>query len=136
MLTRRTLLASAAVVPLAGCGITINPTTGQVTLPANVVDFITSAVAFAAKYIPTAEAIAAVAASLFGPTFATIVTIGSQAINTVIQYLTNLITPLAPAAAARRLAVRVYSRLGVPPPVSGSVLIGYTSNGIPVFGYH
>jgi hypothetical protein len=122
-ITRRRLFASAAPAALlAGCGITINPATGVISLPPSVIDFITKAVSVAAKYIPVVESIAAVAASLFGPGFASIVTIGSQAINSVIAYLTNLV---APPASARRL--------GVGP--SGSVLVGYTSNGVPVYGY-
>ena len=132
MINRRKMLASIAPAALvAGCGITINPTTGAVTLPANVVDFIQGAVAAAAKYIPVVESIAAAAATLFGPGFASIVTIGSQAINTLIAYLTNLIPPAAPPAPA---SMRAYHRLGLVPP-AGAHLIGYTRNGVPIYGY-
>ena len=133
MLTRRNLLTAAAPAALvAGCGITINPTTGAVTLPANVIDFIQAAVAQAAKYIPIAESIAAAAASLFGPAYASIVTIGSTAINTVIAYLENLIP--APAPTPAPASMRAYSRLGLAPSL-GSHLIGYTQNGIAIYGY-
>lgn len=130
MINRRTMLATATALPIAGCGITINPTTGVVTLPPAVIDFITAAVAFVAKYIPTAEAIAAVAASLFGPAYVSIVTIGSDAINKVIAYLENLIAPPpTPTPAQARLGARLHAL------APGSILIGYTQNGIPIYGY-
>ena len=133
MLNRRKLLASIAPAALlAGCGITINPSTGAVTLPANVIDIITQAVVIAAKYAPTAESIAAEAAALFGPQYASIVTIGSAAINTLIAYLTNLVTPPTPTPAPASL--RMYRRLGLVPP-EGAHLIGYTRNGVAIYGY-
>jgi hypothetical protein len=129
MLSRRRLLATVApAAVLAGCGTTI--TNGQVNLPPAVIDFIVAAVAFAAKYVPTVESIAATAAALFGPAYVTAVTIGSQAINAVIAYLSNLVAPPpTPSAAQRRLAA--YLKAAAP----GATLIGYTRNGIPIYGY-
>ena len=133
MISRRNLMTAAApAVLLAGCGITINPSTGAVTLPTNVIDFIQNAVVTVAKYLPAAESIAAAAASLFGPSFVSIVTIGSQAINTLIAYLQNLIP--APTPVPAPASMRMYHRLGLAVP-EGMHFIGYTKNGIAIYGY-
>jgi hypothetical protein len=105
MLTRRKLLASAApaaALAVATCG-TLDPVTGVTSygLPASVIAFIQQGVATVSSYIPTIESIVGTALSLFGPQYATLVTIGTAAINTVISTLTNLIAP--PVVAAGRL---------------------------------
>jgi len=133
-LTRRSLLSSAAPVialAAAGCATTTNPTTGVVTIglsPA-VTDFIQSAVAAAAQYIPTVESIAATAAGLFGPAYSAIVEAGSAALNTVIAALTAAANTLAPAAGAR---MRARLRASAP---SAPVTIGTTPSGVVVMGY-
>jgi hypothetical protein len=136
ILTRRSLLSSvaagSATLALAGCATSTNPTTGAVTvgLSPAVADFIQSAVAAAAKYIPTIESIAATAASLFGPAFGTAVQIGTAALNQVIAVLTNVVTSLVPAASAR-LKGRLRGSSAITP-----VTIGTTPAGVVVQGYH
>jgi hypothetical protein len=136
MLSRRTLLLSsvgASAAAVGGCGLftaTTNPTTGAVTygLSPAVVSFISSAVQQIASYLPAVESIAATAASLFGPAYATIVTAGSAAVNAVVQALTNLI-PTAPAAASAKLSAKLKA---LATSATGQ-LVGYTKLGVPVF---
>ena len=141
-ITRRhlfTLGAGASVVALGGCGIFTQTASGAYGLSQAVISFIQTAVQTVASYLPAAESIAATAASLFGPTYSAIVTIGSTAINQVVSYLQNLIANpptvggalRATGSALRAQAAAVYRGLGVPMP-SGS-LAGYTKNGVPVF---
>lgn len=125
--TRRNLLTSAAglgVVALAGCTTTTDPTTGVVTLGLNasVTDFIQSAVAAAAKYIPTVESIVATAAGLFGSQYAAIVTAGSAALNAVVSALTNVVTQLVPAAQAKMRA-RLRASSPTAPVAIGSIVV-------------
>lgn len=133
MLSRRSLLkTSVTAVPaiaLGGCGLFTQNANGSYSLSAAVVSVIQTAVQAVAQYAPAIESIAATAASLFGPAYSTIVTIGSTAINQVISYLENLVAN--PPALGARLGAKAYTRLGIPLP-TGS-LVGYTKNGIPVF---
>lgn len=131
MLTRRTLLASAApaaAVIVAGCS------TAQIqqaqTDWANIVGEIQSAVAAAAKYVPTVESIAATAASLFGPQYTAIVTAGSAALNTIVATLVNVVGALTPPASAA-----LHARLRASSP-SAPVTIGTTPAGVLVTGFH
>ena len=129
MLSRRQLLVSAApaaALVVAGCATGPN---GQPELDPAVIDAIQAGVAKIAQYIPAVESIAATAASLFGSGYVAIVTIGSNAINALIQTLANVITNLTPPAQARlRAKLRTSSPLL---PVS----IGETSGGVPIIGY-
>lgn len=101
-LSRRSLLGSAALLGAAALGgCTTNPTTGQPELNPAVIDAIQSAVATVANYIPAVESIAATAAALFGPGYASLVQIGSTAINTVISALESVVSGLTPPAQAR-----------------------------------
>ena len=130
MLTRRSLLASAApvaVLAVAGC------TTAQVTQFqtewTTVVGAIQNAVATAAQYVPTIESIAATAASLFGPAYTTAVQVGSAAFNTIVATLVNIVNNLTPPASAR-----LHARLKASAP-SAAVLIGTTPQGVTVTGF-
>lgn len=92
-LSRRTLLTSVApgaVIALAGC------TAAQQAQWATIVGQIQTAVAAAAKYIPSVESIAAEAAALFGPQYTLLVTAGSAALNQIIQVLVNVAGALTP----------------------------------------
>jgi hypothetical protein len=134
LLSRRNLLlsgASISAMAVAGCASITNPTTDQVTygLDPTVVAFITTAVQTVAKYAPTIESIAATAASIFGPVYATVVTAGSAAVNTVIAALQNLVPSLP--VGARRMGVQVRS-LSAAAAASGT-LVGYTTKGVPVY---
>lgn len=101
-MSRRGLLAGVALLGAASLGGCVtNPSTGQPQLSPSVIDFVTNAVATVAKYIPAAESIAATAAALFGPGYASIVQIGSAAINTLIQALQSVVTNLTPKQSAR-----------------------------------
>jgi hypothetical protein len=126
MLTRRSLLSSATVavpaIALAGCGSVVTPPV--ITLPSSIIDFIQSAVSAVAKYIPTVESIASLAAALFGPQWAGLIQMGSAALNTLIQYLQSL----APAASAVLRAVprRTVMPIGIIQTPNGPVQItGY-----------
>jgi hypothetical protein len=127
-------LSSAAVaipaIAVSGCALFQQNANGSYGLSAAVLTFISNAVAAVASYIPAAESIAATAASLFGPAYATIVSIGSTAINTVISYLQNLVAN-PPTLGASGKSKSVYARFGLPLPSSG--VVGYTKNGIAVF---
>lgn len=103
-MTRRNMLVlaagvSATAATLAGC--VTNPATGQPELDPTVIDAIQNAVATVAQYIPSVESIAATAAGLFGPGYATIVQIGSAAINTLVSTLESAVSNLTPAAQGR-----------------------------------
>lgn len=148
--SRRTLLASvapAAALTVAGCsnilgtgiGVAVGPTGAiSVTLPPAITDAIQSAVNLAVKYIPTVESILATAAGLFGPSYATIVTAGSAALNAVISALVNIVAGQAPAAQARlhkklrALAPGAVLSIGatgaLPFAPSGVAVTGYRSN--------
>jgi hypothetical protein len=84
-----------------------------------------------ASYTPAIESIASVAAGLFGPGYAGIVTVGSAAVNALESALESL---LANLPAGGRLAVHsLGKRFGATP---SGVLKGYvkTPNGyVPVF---
>lgn len=126
MLTRRTLLSSGAAIgasaTLAACATTVSPT-GVTTygLDPTVVAYIQSAVNFAKQYVPTIESIAATAISVFGSQYASIVAIGSAAINTIINTLINLIPGAAPAA---RRFHGMHLR---------GVFIGWTTGHVPIY---
>jgi hypothetical protein len=126
MLSRRSLMTSGAAgvagLALAACA-TTDPTTGVTSygLPASVVAYIQNAVATVKAYIPTVESIVGTALSLFGPQYATLVTIGTAAINTIISTLTNLITP-----AAGRFGMRQRDRYG-------RRFVGWTTQRVPVY---
>jgi hypothetical protein len=113
LLSRRRLLMSG--VGLLGAGVlggcATNPSTGQPELSPTVVDAIQNAVATAAQYIPAVESIAATAAALFGPGYATIVQIGSSALNTLIAALESVVSNLTTNA---KLALK--SKLGATAP--------------------
>jgi hypothetical protein len=107
--------AGAGVLALGGCASTTNPTTGVVTygLDPAVIAAITNVVQAVANYAPQVESIAAVAAGLFGPTYAAIVTAGSAAVNAVIAALVNLLPSLPVGARVARLGAR-YGTAAVP----------------------
>lgn len=142
-ITRRHLFslgAGASVAALAGgCALFQQNANGSYGLSSAVISFIQSAVSIANQYIPSAESIAAIAASLFGPVYATAVQIGSAALNQVISYLENLVTNpptvggslRATGAALKAQAARMYRAYGIPLP-TGS-FVGYAKNGVPVF---
>lgn len=130
MLTRRSLLSTAAIggaVALAGC------TTAQVqqfeTQWTTIVGEVQTAVAAAAKYVPTVESIAATAASLFGPAYVTAVQAGSAAFNMIVATLVNIVNNLTPPASAK-----LHARLRASSP-SAAVLIGTTPQGVTVTGF-
>ena len=145
MITRRLLLASvapAAAVTVAGCsnilgtGIGITTSAGggvTVTLPTAVNTFIQNIVAGAAKYAPTIESIAQEAAALFGPAYASIVTIGSAAINAVITALENLTAPPASVPTTTTTASAVLSPRRKKATLNAT-LIGMTHEGVAVYG--
>lgn len=128
-LTRRSLLISAAPMAMAAAGCTTNPTTGQEEINPSVLDFIQNAVADAAQFIPEATSIVSTAVSLFGPQWAGLVTIGSQAIQTLITTISSVVTSLTPPAQARLRA-----KLKAVSPTT-SVTIGTTSTGVVVIGH-
>lgn len=149
MISKRQLLRGAALLPLAaaaaGCSnkfgtISLGPTGISVSLSPAVVDAIQTAVATAAKYVPTAETIASEAAALFGPAATTIVTVGSAYLNEIIAALTAITqspTVTVPLAASRFAARfhRMGARLRATAPASGQVLIGYSKQGVAVYAY-
>lgn len=140
MLSRRLLLASAAPLALMAIGVggcVTNPTTGQPELDPTVIDAIQNAVATVAQYIPSVESIAETAAALFGPGYASIVEIGSAAINTLVSALESAVSNLTTSA---RLRLRARLKASAP---TNAVNIGtvtvQTSSGpttITVTGYH
>lgn len=131
VMSRRSLLAGAAMlgagVALAGCS------TAQVasfeTAWATVAGTIQQAVATASAYIPTIESIAETAAGLFGPAYASLVTIGSAAFNQIIAALTNVVNNLSPPASSRLNARLASSSASAP------VYIGTTPSGVKVTGW-
>jgi hypothetical protein len=133
-MNRRKLLAGAAplaaiaVVDCAGVQTPVPvPTPIPGTVISSVIDFIQAAVNIGARYVPTVETIAAVAASLFGPQWVTIVQVGSAAINALIQSLQNVLNVQPPPVQAR-LRGFMAANPGTP------VVIG-TIHGITVLGY-
>lgn len=120
-LSRRSLLGSVAllgaVAALGGC--VTNPSTGQPELNPTVIDAVQSAVATAANYIPAVESIAATAAALFGPGYASLVQIGSTAINTLISALESVVSNLTTSA-----KLQLHQRLGATAPGGVPVNIG------------
>lgn len=131
MKSRRGFLTTAAVlaggIALAGCS-SAQITEAQ-TEWATIVGQVQSAVATGAQYIPTVESIAATAASLFGPEYTALVTVGSAALNSLITTLESVLTAATPAVVAsarRRLAS---SSRSVP------VAVGVTPEGISVIGW-
>lgn len=144
MMSRRSLMTGVALgggaLALAGCsnilgtgiGITTAPGGGvTVTLPPAVTAFVQNVVAGAAKYVPIAESIAQEAASLFGPAYASIVTIGSAAINTLITSLENLVAPpaAAPPTVTTASAIHVARKA-----VYTAKPVGMTAQGVVVYG--
>lgn len=144
MINRRSFLMSTALIgagALAGC--TSANITAAVTSWQNVESQIQAAVANATAgalaYIPTLESIASVAASLFGPQYATIVTVGSTLINQIVSALTAVVGIITPPAAAHRFAMasrRIPGRLAAIMATTTPVLIGTTSRGVTVAGWH
>ena len=125
-LSRRTLLTSVApgaVIALAGC------TAAQQAQWATIVGQIQTAVAAAAKYIPSVESIAAEAAALFGPQYTLLVTAGSAALNQIIQVLVNVAGALTPPAASKMRA-----RLRAASP-SVPAVVGATPKGVVITGW-
>ena len=125
-LSRRTLLTSVApgaVIALAGC------TAAQQAQWATIVGQIQTAVAAAAKYIPSVESIAAEAAALFGPQYTLLVTAGSAALNQIIQVLVNVAGALTPPAASKMRA-----RLRAASP-SVPAVVGATPQGVVITGW-
>ena len=123
-LSRRTLLTSVApgaVIALAGC------TAAQQAQWATIVGQIQTAVAAAAKYIPSVESIAAEAAALFGPQYTLLVTAGSAALNQIIQVLVNVAGALTPASKMR-------ARLRAASP-SVPAVVGTTPQGVVITGW-
>lgn len=152
-MNRRQLFTGAAAGALtltaAGCsnflgtgfGIQVNPGGSvQILLPDSVNQFVQKIVAGAAKYIPTVETIAQEAAALFGPAYSTIVTIGSNAINTVISALQRLTAPppSAPTTTTTTKAIYVHRRLTGGTLTKKATLdaqvIGMTAQGVVVYG--
>jgi hypothetical protein len=130
-LTRRRLLATAApavAFAVAGCATT---TTNGVTtygLSPTVVATIQNVVASVVAYTPSIESIASIAASLFGPGYAAIVTAGSAAVNAIEAALQAAVNNLSPPVSSKFAAKFRASAPGL--------LVGYaTVNGklIPVF---
>ena len=123
-LSRRTLLTSVApgaVIALAGC------TAAQQAQWATIVGQIQTAVAAAAKYIPSVESIAAEAAALFGPQYTLLVTAGSAALNQIIQVLVNVAGALTPPSKMR-------ARLRAASP-SVPAVVGTTPQGVVITGW-
>jgi hypothetical protein len=130
-MTRRSLLASSAgLAAAAGVGAcTTNPTTGAITLDPTVIDAVQSGVATVAKYLPTVESIVSEAASLFGPAYAGIITIGSGALNALVAALAGVVGNLTPPAAAA-LHARLRGTTAASPTV-----IGVSASGVTILGY-
>jgi len=123
-INRRFLLSGAA---LAGAAIALGACSSQqvATFEADwgaVEDALQSAVAQAAKYVPTVESIVATAASLFGPQYTALVQIGTAAFNQVVTALTNVVGALTRRALAT-------SSPNLP------VAIGRTLQGVAVTGW-
>lgn len=154
MLTRRNLLAASALAAggsaLAGCsnilgtgiGISVSSGTVSISLPQSVITFIQNAVNVAQQYIPTAESILQEAASLFpNQTISEVITVGSDAINTVISALEQLVapaptTPVTTTASAelnRHLVRRMGAKLRATSTFTAS-LIGTTAQGVAIYG--
>lgn len=143
-ISRRSLLTSSALLgaaALAGC------TTAQITsavaswqtVESTIQNAVATATAGASAYIPTLESIASVAASLFGPQYATIVTVGSTLINQIISALTAVVGVVAPPASSRHLMAVAHkpmsARLRTIMATTAPVLIGTTSIGVTVTGW-
>lgn len=129
MFSRRQLLGSAALIGAAGltAGCVTNPATGTPQLDPNVIQTIQNAVK---TYVPAVETILQTAAALFGPGYAAIVTLGSSALNAVINALNSVVSNL-PQSARLRLRASTTSSSGAP-------LVGYIQVGgnyMPVYGY-
>ena|ERR1700691_633251 len=111
MLSRRTFLASTAIVPaglaLASCA--TNPTTGQLEInPAfvdDVISLLQSGCAAGLAFIPTVSTVANVVAALFGPAVVATVQLVTGAAEQVASAICSAIPTSAPAQA--RLAARL-----------------------------
>jgi hypothetical protein len=130
-INRRFLLSGAA---LAGAAIALGACSSQqvATFEADwgaVEDALQSAVAQAAKYVPTVESIVATAASLFGPQYTALVQIGTAAFNQVVTALTNVVGALTPPALAQMRRALATSSPNLP------VAIGRTLQGVAVTGW-
>jgi hypothetical protein len=135
-MSRRKLLSTAAVgvpaIALAGCGLFTQNANGSYGLSAAAISFIQTAVNIANQYVPSAESIAAIVAS-FIPGGASVVTIGSTAINEVIAYLENIVaSPPTLGAKLKATGGAAYSQFNLPTPPS-SKLVGYAKNGLPIY---
>jgi hypothetical protein len=130
-MSRRSMLGSVAGLAVAaGLGAcATNPTTGAITLDPTVIDAVQQGVATIASFLPTVESIVAEAASLFGPAYAGIVTIGSSALNALINAIASIVTNLAPPASAA-LHARLKGATARSP-----VPIGVTTSGVQILGY-
>jgi hypothetical protein len=129
VISRRKFFTTTALgVPalaIAGCADIQAPAIS--TEITQVISAIQSAVATVAQYIPTAEAIAGLAASLFGPQWASLVTLGSAAINSIISALESLTPPVT--ARFRASGPRAPVVIGN---INGIQITGYRS----VYGTH
>jgi hypothetical protein len=131
IMNRRTLLTGtilgAAGLALANC------TTAQVTQFetewATIAGDIQSAVSTAAGYIPTIESVAETAASLFGPSYVTLVTAGSAAFNQIVATLEAVVANLTPPASAK-----LHARLKASSPAA-PIAVGVTTTGVTVIGW-
>lgn len=125
---RRALLggavAAVGAVALAGCS--ADQIKNFETQWASVAAKVQSAVAVAAKYVPTVESIAATAASLFGPQYAGIVQVGTAVFNQLVQTLVNVVANISPPALSAKLAA---SSPSIP------TVIGVTTGGVQVLGW-
>jgi hypothetical protein len=125
IVSRRAFLASASSLPLAAC---VTGPNGVYELDPTVIDAIQSAVSTAAQYIPTVESIISLAASLFGPAYASVISIGTTAFNSLVAALTSIVGNLTPPASARLRARLRGSYSGAP------VVIG-TTHGVTITGF-
>jgi hypothetical protein len=130
-ISRRKLLTTSVLG--AGALALANCTTAQIGSVeaewASVAGAIQGAVANAAAYVPTIESIAATAASLLGPGYATLVQVGSAVFNQIVATLSNVVANLSPPASAKLHAKLRASSPQVP------VTVGVTSTGVTVHGW-
>jgi hypothetical protein len=140
MINRRSFLISTAFI---GAGVMAGCTTAQIsafqTQWATVAGSIQSAVANLGKYVPTIESIMAAAASIAGPGYAAAVTVGSVLFNQIVAALTAVVGVITPPAAAHRFAMAsrpISGHLRTLMATTTPVLIGTTSTGVIVAGWH
>jgi hypothetical protein len=123
MISRRGLLSGAAVtvpsIALAGCATMVDPVTTSSVY--SILTYIQSAVSSLAKYVPTIEAITALAAVMV-PGGLPAVTIGSAIITQLIRALASLTPPAGLMSVARSTLRRTPMTIGV---LYGVVITGY-----------